>query len=189
MKKDVIVIFLMIIAVVFGVGLRYYMQTGSFLAQEPPETSQVVMQEPETPVDVSQEQPQEAEVSQEQEQTSTDNDWGVSMDAKDVTPDGMTLVCSQSGGNPTGELSTGAWYEIERLTDGQWQQVPVYAEVCWEDIAWIIPAEGSTEWQVSWAWIYGSLEPGDYRIAKEIMDFRQTGDYDTCRSYAYFTIE
>ncbi len=178
MKKDIIIVILMVVAVVFGVGLRYYIQNGSLAPKE---------QETEPVKEIVQERTEE--VSEEPVQMEADNDWGVVLSAEDVTADGMTLVCSQSGGKPTGELLTGPWYEIEMLEDGHWKTAPVYAEVCWEDIAWAIPAGDTTQWEVNWTWIYGTLPTGEYRIAKEIMDFRQTGDFDTCRSYAYFTIE
>lgn len=202
MKKGIVTVFLMMIAVVFGVGLRYYMQTGSLQTQKPADTSVINVSQPIVPQestsgDESEKQPQESEllkepIEQSQEhpsQTSLDNDWGIVLSAEDVSPDGMTLVCTQNGGSSTGELSTGPWYELEVLTDGKWKQAPIYAEVCWEDIAWVIPPDEVMQWEVNWTWIYGTLPSGDYRISKEIMDFRQSGDYDTCRSYAYFTIE
>ncbi len=188
MKKGIVTVLLMFFAVVAGVALRYYVQTGSFMPNEQP-AQQTFSEQPEAEPEDAESADTEPEEVTEICQLPTDNDWGVTLTAKDVTSDGMTLVCSQSGGNPTGELSTGPWYEIEKQVSGKWQQAPIYAEVCWEDIAWIIPKEDLTEWQVNWTWIYASLEPGEYRIAKEIMDFRQSGDFDTCRSYAYFTIE
>ena len=41
----------------------------------------------------------------------------------------------------------------------------------------------------NWEWLYGELPEGNYRIAKEIMDFRETGEYDTAIHYAEFRIE
>ncbi len=187
MKKDILIVVLMVVAVIVGVGIRYYIQTGSLLPQEQPEPVQESMVVEEKAEEVSSES--DDGKTEESVQTVADNNWGIVLSAKDVTSDGMTLVCSQSGGNPTGELLTGAWYEIEVSEGGQWKVAPVYAEVCWEDIAWEIPSEDTTQWEVNWTWIYGTLPAGEYRMAKEIMDFRQTGDYDTCRSYAYFTIE
>lgn len=194
MKKDVIVVLLMVIAVVFGVGLRYYMQNGTLFPKEPVTQESVPSAETkstEMAGEVNKDPSREIteNVSKEPEQILPDNDWGVVLSASAVTPDGMTLLCSQSGGNPTGELTTGPWYEIEVSENGNWKQAPTYAEVCWEDIAWMIPTEDTTRWDINWTWIYGTLPQGEYRIAKEIMDFRQTGDFDTCRSYAYFTIE
>ena len=121
------------------------------------------------------------------------SNWGVTLIAKDVTPEGMTLVCTQSGGSPTGELRTGTYYVLEQEVQGVWCIVE-YAEnmrgkeVCWDAVAWIIPINDTVEWEVDWEWLYGSLEPGHYRIGKEIMDFRGTGDYDKKMYYAEFAI-
>ncbi len=194
MKKDIISVFVMVLVVVLGVGLRYYMQNGSFLSEEPVAQESVQTAE-KTAVEVTEEVNNEptgeitAEAQKESEQSAADNDWGIVLSANSISSDGMLLMCSQSGGKPTGELSTGPWYEIEVSEDGTWKPVPIYAEVCWEDVAWVIRPEDITQWEINWTWIYGSLPQGEYRISKEIMDFRQTGDFDTCRSYAYFTIE
>lgn len=119
-------------------------------------------------------------------------DLGVTLTAKDVNSAGMTLVFTQSGGEACGELNTGDWYQIEVSTDGDW--VPVeYAieddDVAWNSLAWIIPMENTVEWDVNWEWLYGELPAGQYRIAKEIVDFRKAGDFDKTLSYAEFTLE
>ncbi len=194
MKKDVVSVFIMVIVVVLGVGLRYYMQNGSFFSEEPV-TQESVQTAEKTAVEVTEEVNNEptgeitGEAQKESKQTLPDNNWGVVLSANSISSDGMQLMCSQSGGKPTGELSTGPWYEIEVLEEDKWCKVPTYAEVCWEDVAWVIQPEDITQWKINWTWIYGSLPQGEYRISKEIMDFRQTGDFDTCRSYAYFSIE
>lgn len=118
--------------------------------------------------------------------------WGVTLSVKDVTPEGLTIVCIQSGVTPTGELSTGTYYALERKEADVW--IPVAdiledKEVCWDAVAWIITLNGMTEWEVDWEWLYGSLAPGHYRIGKEIMDFRGTGDYDKQMYYAEFEIK
>lgn len=138
----------------------------------------------------------ETEINQESTlgvQTLEVNEWGLTLHAKDVTPEGMTIVCTQSGGSPTGELNTGTYYVLEQEVQGVWCIVE-YAEnmrgkeVCWDAVAWIIPMNDTVEWEVDWEWLYGSLEPGHYRIGKEIMDFRGAGDYDQKMYYAEFEI-
>ena len=39
-------------------------------------------------------------------------DWGITLSVKDVTDSGLTLVCTQSGGELTGELQTGSDYKL-----------------------------------------------------------------------------
>ena len=53
----------------------------------------------------------------------------------------------------------------------------------------MIPIGGQTSQEVDWSWLYGQLPPGRYRIGKEVMDFRKTGDYDTQDYYAEFEVK
>jgi len=125
-------------------------------------------------------------------QTLEVNEWGITLHAKDVTSNGMTLVCTQSGGSPTGELNTGTYYILERAELGTWVEVDYTLdediEVAWNAVAWMIPLNDTVEWKVDWEWLYGSLESGHYRIGKEIMDFRGSGDYDKEMYYAEFEV-
>jgi len=117
--------------------------------------------------------------------------WGVKLTAKDITPSGLTIVCTQQDGEPTGELETGSYYGLEVLRDGEWVAVellPMEGELGWADEAWMIPANAETEWEVDWSRIYGELPAGAYRISKSVMDFRGTGDYDTKTYYAGFDL-
>lgn len=120
-----------------------------------------------------------------------DGQWGITLSTKDVKPTGLILVCTQSGGAPTGELNTGSPYFLEKLEDGQWvkvEYVPQMHEVAWTGEAWMIPLNASVEWEVDWEWLYGALPAGNYRIGKTFMDFRKAGDYDTQAYYAEFEI-
>lgn len=117
--------------------------------------------------------------------------WGVKLTAKNITPSGLTIVCTQQDGEPTGELQTGSYYGLEVLRDGKWVAVdllPMDYELAWTSEAWIIPGDEETEWEVDWTRLYGELPVGNYRIGKSIMDFRGTGDYDTNTYYAAFDI-
>ena len=108
------------------------------------------------------------------------------------TPTGITIKCTQSGGNPTGELQTGSWYILETWTrEYGWKQMPyiIEGEIGWNDIAWMIPMEDSVEWEVNWEWLYGAIPSGKYRIGKSITDFRGSGDFDNAIYYAEFEIE
>ena len=53
----------------------------------------------------------------------------------------------------------------------------------------MIPNEEITERELSWEWLYGQLAPGEYRIEKIFLDFRETADYDEHVIYAYFNLE
>ena len=118
-----------------------------------------------------------------------DETWGVTLTAEDITSTGITIKCTQSGGNPTGELQTGSWYILETWTkENGWQEAPYFAEVTWTEEAWMIPMNGICKWKVDWERLYGAIPSGKYRIGKIITDFRQSGDFDNATYYAEFEI-
>lgn len=119
-----------------------------------------------------------------------DETWGITLEAENITPTGLTIVCTQSGGEPTGELQTGGYYFLEKWTQKNgWQLVPCFAEITWAEEAWIIPINDTCQWEVNWKGIYGELSGGKYRIGKIIEDFRGSEDFDTATYYAEFYIE
>ena len=119
-----------------------------------------------------------------------DETWGITLTAEDITSTGVTIKCTQSGGEATGELQTGSWYILETWTrEYGWKEVPCFAEVAWTEEAWMIPMNDTREWKVNWEWLYGAVPSGKYRIGKSIDDFRGTGDYDTAIYYAEFEIK
>lgn len=123
--------------------------------------------------------------------TTAEDNWGLTLSAENITAAGLTLVCGRSGGSPDGELQTGNPYWLEVQKDGQWMPVETTVpeeEIAWTMEAWTIAKEDRTEWKVDWTWLYGELPDGEYRIGKEIMDFRDTGDYDKSLYYAEFEV-
>ena len=122
-----------------------------------------------------------------------DEKWGVTLEAENVTANGLTLVCTQTGGKPTGSLQTGSWYIVEKWTqETGWKEVdyvPQEYDIAWTQEAYMIPMEDQAKWEVNWEWLYGELTTGKYRIGKEIMDFREAGNYDNAIYYAEFEIE
>ncbi|MBQ7985722.1 MAG: hypothetical protein IJ304_00445 [Clostridia bacterium] len=116
--------------------------------------------------------------------------WGLTLYAEDVTNKGMTIKYEQFGGNPTGELETGAWYKIEKIVDENWQDVETKVDdVAWNMIAYMIKKNDITEYEINWEFLYGELPAGEYRLSKKIADFRVAESYDEEIYYAYFTIK
>ena len=120
------------------------------------------------------------------------NQWGIVLEVDNVTENSLTIVCNHSGGENVAELYTGSYYVIQKLEKTDWVDVeylPQEYELTWTSEAWIIQKEGTTQWDVNWEWLYGELSAGEYRIGKEIMNFRGTGDFDEEIVYAEFIIE
>ena len=130
-------------------------------------------------------------VSMSTSNTPTKPNWGLTLNAKNITNTSLTLVCTQSGGSPTGELMTGSYYVIERYIDGKWCHIEYLEQeydIGWTMEAYIIPLNESVGFDIDWGWLYGSLPAGKYRIGKEFSDFRGTGNYDSVMCYAEFEI-
>ena len=119
------------------------------------------------------------------------NKWGLALEAENVTEKGLTLLCHQYGGENIFELNTGSYYMLQRKENGDWTNVeylPQDYEVAWTAEAWMIKKGSITAWDVNWEALYGELPAGEYRIGKEITNFRATGDYDTEILYTEFII-
>lgn len=116
-------------------------------------------------------------------------DWGLTLSVKDVTPTGLTLVCAKEGGNPTGELMCGTDYRLLVFEDGMWKHVPtVIEEYGWDDMGYPVTDGKSREFELSWEWLYGKLPAGTYRLAKDFIDWRDSGDWDEATYWVEFEI-
>ncbi|MBO5176147.1 MAG: hypothetical protein J6C07_01715 [Lachnospiraceae bacterium] len=122
-------------------------------------------------------------------------DWGLTLSVEEVSATGLTLVVSQEGGNPTGELQTGDPYRLITLVDGSWktvEELPLPEGVdgrAWNSIAYLLPKGETREFEINWEWIFGELPTGTYRLIKEFMDFRGTANYDTFEYWVEFNVQ
>ncbi len=118
--------------------------------------------------------------------------WGLSVSVKDVSPTGVTLVFSQSGGAIKGELQTGTPFGVEMWNGSFWEPYDSISgePLAWNMLAYPIMADSEREIRCDWSYVYGELPPGKYRIYKDISDFYHSATgYDTHRYYAEFEIE
>lgn len=123
--------------------------------------------------------------------SSVQYDWGITLTAENVTPRGLTVVCTQSGGENIAQLETGSSFVVQKKKKSKWKDVDYIIRE--EDVGWtmearIIPMGERSTFDVDWEWLYGKLPSGDYRIGKEFMNFRGTGDFDKEVIYAEFSI-
>ncbi len=116
-------------------------------------------------------------------------DWGLSLQVKDVSPLGLTLICHQSGGAVTGILSTQVPTSLEVWENGQWTALEPQVTVLWKYDPVPLSLEQTTEVRCDWGNEYGRLEPGLYRLGKVFSDCRTEDDGDEATLYAVFEIQ
>ncbi len=124
----------------------------------------------------------------------TQQDIGIQLSAEDITPNGLTLVCTQDG-TPWREILTGSPWSLEQWTEDGWVSVMPESTV-WTMVAYTVPQHEVTRWNLNWSLIRGALEPGTYRVGKHFtatpvpppwLGVAQGTVEQTC--YAEFTIE
>ena len=105
-----------------------------------------------------------------------------------VSPTGLTVLIEN---NSDKQYIYGEYFMLEKKIEGEWYQVPIEFEdnYGFNDIGYELNPSDIGEWIVDWDWLYGSLDPGEYRIVKDISDFREPGDYDKYNLAAEFTVD
>ena len=114
------------------------------------------------------------------------------------TLDGVTMQMEKytsSGGdveirNETDkEIIFGDWYVIQSETNGKWKTMPYKVKnVGFHEVAYNAPKDETVIHEVKWDVLYGELPKGRYRIIKDMLDFRGTGDYTEYYLAAEFEI-
>lgn len=106
-----------------------------------------------------------------------------------ITAAGLTVRLKSTNEN---ETFYGSYYRIEKYENSEWKEVQhqkLQGELGWTAEAYPIPTDGFSDCVINWKWLYGELTPGQYRIIKDIINFRGTGDYDEYFLAAEFEIE
>lgn len=96
-------------------------------------------------------------------------DWGISLTAKNVTAQGITLQCAQNGVHTDGDLYVGNIFTIYRKNGDSWDLVAQdwdanLTEEAVVERNWGIPTGGEAVYTVSWEESHGTLESGVYNL-------------------------
>ena len=106
---------------------------------------------------------QPAQRTQTQQSIQVEN---VTIQISDISPSGATLVITDNNPDP---YLYGEWYKIQRLTDGQWMDVPhVIDNGAFNAMGYIPDANGKVKFTINWEWLYGKLPSGEYRLWKQV---------------------
>ena len=181
MKRKIIVLLILLLAICFcGALLVYYSASPEPTLTVNTEIEAILPEEPITgskPAD---------------DKILSESPIELTMLVEDVTPVGAKLMFTHTDSSSLKNFQTGSWYQLEKEVNGEWQEldyVLTNSEIAWTDEAWIINKDSETEFEENWEWLYGKLETGKYRITKEVMDLKMTGDYDTYTLTAQFVLE
>ena len=91
---------------------------------------------------------------------------GLTLTVEDIGTSEITVRITNNSGE---EFSYGEYFSIQKQIDGQWYTVPVRADnVGFQDIAHILP-NGESASETYNLNIYGTLEPGTYRLVVETL--------------------
>ena len=89
----------------------------------------------------------------------------VTMALSDVTPTGAVVTIQDCNPEP---FVYGEWYVIEQEKDGLWYEVKTKInDYGFNEIGWLTDENGTLTMNVDWAWLYGKLPAGHYRILKQ----------------------
>ncbi|EHQ89045.1 immunoglobulin-like domain-containing protein [Desulfosporosinus youngiae] len=114
---------------------------------------------------------------------------GVTMRVKEGTEfsTGLTLTFANSSDK---QCIYGDYFLLEKKVNERWYQVPAIIDnYGFHSIGYDLAAGGNGEWKVDWSWLYGKPDHGEYRIVKDILDFRGTGDYEKYYLAAEFSVD
>ena len=89
----------------------------------------------------------------------------VTMTVSGVTPTGAVVTIQDCNPEP---FVYGEWYVIEQEKDGLWYEVKTKLnDYGFNEIGWLTDENGTLTMDVDWAWLYGELPAGQYRILKQ----------------------
>lgn len=127
--------------------------------------------------------------------------WGISLRVDDVTPDGLTLYCTQSGDTPgevisyegrdIADITVGMAFWLEQYVSGEWIKLQYLTEntvSTWTTMVWKLYVGSTAYWPLEWKNLYGSLLDGRYRVCKEFVVKPKDGNYYNFNAYAEFYI-
>lgn len=96
-----------------------------------------------------------------------------------LTDQGATFIITN---NTDQEFSYGVAYEIARFTGDGWGELVPKEIPSWIAIAYMLEKDQSQEFDINFNFMYGGLEPGYYRLQKNIVSEESNG-YTICANF------
>ena len=99
-------------------------------------------------------------------ETKLSNIKNVSINISNVSPSGATILIKDTNKNP---YKYEEWYEIETKINNKWVKVnPVIKDYGFNLVEYNVNENKEVEFILEWEWLYGKLEPGNYRLLKRV---------------------
>lgn len=111
---------------------------------------------------------------------------GLKMVAEDgsVNSTSLTILLENKSDR---EILYGDHIILEKEIDGKWYEMPVTENVAYEDLGFMLGIGEKVQLVTEWGWIYGQVDPGNYRIIKKVYD-RIDEDFEGYHLAAEFQI-
>ena len=91
--------------------------------------------------------------------------------AVEATPTRVTICFDQYDNTVKSDLLTGEYFVLEKKDEDQWIQLePVVENAAFSAVGILIQKGGITQKEYNWEWLYGKLQPGQYRIKVQVVD-------------------
>lgn len=127
-------------------------------------------------------------------ESSTHNDmdsWGIAFTAENITPSGLTIVCSQTGVDVDGELFATSYFNLSKYDNNEWIEVEYIlpeSEITWTGEALRVVRNDVVKWDVNWESIYGNLPAGLYRVNQDVVN-SEWGRHNTVTYHIDFNVK
>lgn len=117
--------------------------------------------------------------------------WVFEMAAKDVSAEGLTVVCEHHTNQAqpqTGTVKVDESFWIEKWNGEGYDKLPEPKTAVPAGKSSPVAADSKAEWKVNWSGSYGTLEPGSYRLGKNLLYTSEDGKQETVESFVKFRV-
>ena len=104
-----------------------------------------------------------------QAETIYDPEAGVTATLRDISNVGANLIIRREDDDDGAEVIYGEAYILQRQVDGEWQDAETAPDnYSFPMVGYNVPGGEEASIYYNWEWLYGALEPGEYRMAWDV---------------------
>ena len=104
-----------------------------------------------------------------QAETIYDPEAGVTATLRDISNVGANLIIRREDDDDGAEVIYGEAYILQRQVDGEWQDAETVPDnYGFPMVGYNVPGGAEASIYYNWEWLYGALEPGEYRMVWDV---------------------